>query len=224
MAQQVDIFIPVDPQTAVLQQHAARRKPQKAEEAEPQVRIVGNDVIAPGKKIPLAHLRPRYVVQRAQPAPPALVIVEPKKPVTVRPSASAAMQPVAPPLIKPVPKPAPVARPYASVPDAAPAKLVRKRNWRKLLLPACVISILLVAGAVPQAAAAGEAFVGAYAIFALWRRIDSRRTFMLALASLGCILLMLLVRPDPLLMKNFAIYTFLFMLVGTLSLAVESRY
>ena len=83
---------------------------------------------------------------------------------------------------------------------------------------------MLAAGLMLQTAAAGELLIAAYAVFALLRRVESRTTFTLALVSLGCIVAMLLVKPDPTLMKNFAIYAFLLMGVGTMSLVAETRY
>jgi len=84
--------------------------------------------------------------------------------------------------------------------------------------------MMLVAGILLQSLVAGELLIGIYAVVALIRQIESRTTFALALIALGCIVVLLLVRPDSALIKNFATYGFLFLLVGTLSLAHESRY
>jgi drug/metabolite transporter superfamily protein YnfA len=103
------------------------------------------------------------------------------------------------------------------------------RRTKKLRIPKPVVIILaapcmLAAGLMLQSVAAGEAAIGAYAVIALVKRIKSRMTFMLALVSLLCIVVLLLARPDPVLMQNFAIYAFLFIVVGTVSLTMETRY
>ena len=106
----------------------------------------------------------------------------------------------------------------------ATARGAKKRRLSKLVSVALAAPCMLAAGLMLQSVAAGEVAICAYAAIALLRRIESRMTFMLALVSLFCILVLLLVRPDPVLMKNFAIYAFLFIVVGTVSLTMETRY
>lgn len=82
---------------------------------------------------------------------------------------------------------------------------------------------MLAVGSLAQIAVAGEILIGVYAIWALVTRIPSRTTFLLALGTFAAILLLLMARPDQILMKNFATYAFLFLLVGVLSLVREAR-
>jgi hypothetical protein len=98
------------------------------------------------------------------------------------------------------------------------------RRGRRAAKLAVVGSAMLAIGMLLQAAVYGELLIAVYAIFALVRRVESRTTFMLALISLGCILVMLLLRPNLELMQNFAIYAFLLLLVGTVSLTTETRH
>jgi len=206
-----------------------------------QIRIVRNDVSASAKKPALDHLRPRYVVQRAAPPlkPQSQVLRQSQQntaplvqPVT---SPKPVTQPIVHPQVKGVPKVTLKAQPRAERLQSSPqirseaktaerASQPKRYRWRKAMLLLLAGPIMLAAGLMLQTAAAGELLVAAYAVFALLRRVESRTTFTLALVSLGCIVAMLLVKPDPTLMKNFAIYAFLLMGVGTMSLVAETRY
>lgn len=198
MPQHVDIFIPASPQIAT----PRLLKTAPSERSAP-VPTVNSDVVPPvPKKPPLDHLRPRY------PRPAALM-----NPVPVRR--------VAPPAPAPAPQPI---RTNAEPKAARPSPKVRHRRGRKFMMLAAMGCAMLAGGMALQAAVYGELLIAAYAVYALVRRVESRTTFSLALISLGCILVMLLVRPNADLMQNFAIYAFLLLLVGTVSLTVETRY
>ncbi len=203
MARQVDIFIPM---ASTPQLVKSRKSSESADITSAAfVPAARNDVIAPSRKSqPLDHLRPRYPRPAAQVA--ASLSAPRKRPVDVpiRPSQ---------PAIRPQPAPIAIEKP----------KKTRRHKYGtiKLLLAGAA---MLAIGTLLQAAAYGEMLIGAYAVFALIRRVESRTTFMLALTSMGCILVMLLLRPDFALMQNFAIYAFLLLLVGTVSLTTETRY
>lgn len=79
------------------------------------------------------------------------------------------------------------------------------------------------AGLLAQTLIFGEILVAAYAIFALIRRISSRTTFLLALLTIVCIIVLLLIRTNNALAANFAVYAFLLLLVGTVTLGREIR-
>lgn len=163
-----------------------------------------NDVIAPSRKRqPLDHLRPRY------PRPAAQVTAS-----------------LPAPRKRPVDAPIPLSQSVRPQPVQAAVEQPKKARRRKHGTIKLVLAggAMLVIGTLLQAAAYGEMLIGAYAVFALIRRVESRTTFMLALTSMGCILVMLLLRPDFALMQNFAIYAFLLLLVGTISLTTETRY
>ena len=69
----------------------------------------------------------------------------------------------------------------------------------------------------------GQLFIGVYAILALTLGIKSQTTFKLALASLACIVLITLIKPGTALAENFAVFAFLFLVIGTISMAIEVR-
>lgn len=81
----------------------------------------------------------------------------------------------------------------------------------------------MAVGLLVQSLVLGEIAIALYAIFALLRRVESRTTFMLALFSLLSIVLLLIVRPNGQLANNFAVYTFLLLVVGTVTLGRELR-
>lgn len=127
---------------------------------------------------------------------------------------------------KPVETKAPEVQPKPKT-DASRAHPKKQRQRRRWLLPLQLFGAgvgILLAGTLLQATALGELLIALYGVVAIITRIESRTSFTLALISLGCIVIMLLVRPNSALMQNFAIYGFLFLVVGTISLARESRY
>ncbi len=69
----------------------------------------------------------------------------------------------------------------------------------------------------------GQIVIAIYAIIAVWRRLPSRLTFLLALLMFGGIILTQLFTPDSGISENLAVYAFLLLCVGTLSLAREVR-
>jgi hypothetical protein len=87
-----------------------------------------------------------------------------------------------------------------------------------LLLGAIGIGVLI------QSLTLGELIVGAYAVYALVRRVESRITFSLALIALACILLLIVTKGSNNIMSEyFTIYTFFLLATGVISLGLEIR-
>lgn len=82
----------------------------------------------------------------------------------------------------------------------------------------------LTFGLLIQSQTAGEILIGIYAIVAIFvLKLESRFTFALALAALVGIMVISLLKPGQPLANNFAVYAFLLLAVGTVSLAIETR-
>jgi hypothetical protein len=70
----------------------------------------------------------------------------------------------------------------------------------------------------------GEFMIAAYAIFAIVKQLPSRTTFTLALIALICIVLLSILQgSNGTASENFAVYAFLLLVVGTISLGLETR-
>lgn len=80
-----------------------------------------------------------------------------------------------------------------------------------------------VAGLAMFSVMAGQIAIAIYAIMALWRRWPSQQSFALALVMFGGIILASLVSTFQAVANNLAVYAFLLLCVGTLSLAREVR-
>lgn len=98
---------------------------------------------------------------------------------------------------------------------AAPRRLVRHLQWPAIILGAVAV------GTLAQSLEIGEIAIGAYAVFALIRRVESRTTFVLALITLASIVILLAINNNSTLAANFAVYAFLFLVIGTVSLGIE---
>lgn len=158
--------------------------------------------------------------------------MQPKRRVSVdgfvRRSPVAAPQPARHPV-----KPAPPAVP-ATASTAAPSKprlrafaspaaeQRRPSLWQRLQLPSTIVGGLIV-GFFMQSLLFGLALIALYGLLALIFKVQSRVTFVLAFLSLIAVVLLLLVKRNPEQSGNFATYTFLLLVVGVVSLAVESR-
>ncbi|HSX06770.1 MAG TPA: hypothetical protein VLG92_03555 [Candidatus Saccharimonadia bacterium] len=143
-------------------------------------------------------------------SPPRMIedFVQPKK------SEPASLDRVAVPAARALQQPSP--------PKLRKAKATRSRLSGKLRTSLLVV-VVLVAGTMTQVESMGEMLIIAYAIYVFVRRVASRTTFMLVLVSLATIVLLRLVGKDPQLAANFAVYSFLLVLVGVISLAYEVR-
>ncbi len=121
----------------------------------------------------------------------------------------------------PAPSQAPVVRKYTF---QQPAPTIKKqRRWGQRMQLAMLVVGGLAGGLVVQNMAIGGGLAAVYGIVALIKRIPSRTTFMLATLSLGAVCLLLLFKPDGQLISNFSSYTFIFLIIGVVTLARESR-
>jgi uncharacterized membrane protein YcjF (UPF0283 family) len=103
---------------------------------------------------------------------------------------------------------------------AKPAKKPRKKA-AKLQTPLLVLAIVVGGFLIQQSVAVGELCIVVYAAITLKQRIASRLTFILALVAFVGVLVMLLFQANEALAKNFALYSFLLLAVGVLSLVRE---
>jgi hypothetical protein len=106
----------------------------------------------------------------------------------------------------------------------APPPRQRSRSKSVLLIAVQAIGFiaLLVLGFLVRFAVIGQALIAIYAFAALVFRISSRTTFALAMIALFVVLVSN-IRSDPILAESFAVYAFLLLIVGTVSLGLEVR-
>jgi hypothetical protein len=97
-----------------------------------------------------------------------------------------------------------------------------KKKLLTLLLEVVAVGVTLIVGPLIQMVVVGEILLLIYLICALVFRIDSRTTFLLALLSLGVVLVGT-ARANQTLASVFAVYAFLFLVIGTISLGREVR-
>jgi len=69
----------------------------------------------------------------------------------------------------------------------------------------------------------GQIVLGIYAVIAIWKKLASRLSFMLALMTFGGIIVTQTLSPDSGIADNLAVYAFLLLCIGTVSLAREVR-
>jgi hypothetical protein len=118
-------------------------------------------------------------------------------------------------------------RPPSQISEPQPApqlasELPVKRPWYQVLLP----GLLIVAAAVGLAwfsAIAGQIAIAVYAVLVFWRRWPSRQSFGLALVMFAGVAITTFVRTLSSLTANVAVFAFLLLCIGTLSLALELR-
>jgi len=116
-------------------------------------------------------------------------------------------------------------RPYQHVP-AHNKTSIRKRNiFSKLFklaqFPLLILGAVIV-GLSMQSLVLGEIAICIYTIIALVLRLPSRLTFQLAFISLLGILVLNIIGKDSTLITNFAVYSFLLLGVGAISLFRET--
>ncbi|HSW80635.1 MAG TPA: hypothetical protein VLG47_07700 [Candidatus Saccharimonadales bacterium] len=124
----------------------------------------------------------------------------------------------------PQPQPQAIDRPQSTV--QAQPKIAAKSRTKRMLAALQVPGIILasvVIGYFMQSLVYGEIAIAVYAIVALLFKVASRTTFMLALMSLFVIIITVIANPGSTLSTNFAVYTFLLLVVGTVSLGREVR-
>jgi hypothetical protein len=230
--QQVDPFIPVSRKHNVPQGQYGNQWLHKNATA-----------VTPAHSQPVAHTPQPPQPKVAPRRPPAVqpTITVPARPRRiddfVRPKALQAPAPTQStprPIVPSAPKPAP---PRAAVSgkrlprrlqvrplfrDLHRTLLARHRLLQKFQLPLFIVGAVLV-GLLVQSLVFGEIVIGFYAAWALVRRIASRTTFMLALIALVGIVVVLLLQGESSLSNNFAVYAFLLLTIGTVSLGLEVR-
>lgn len=81
----------------------------------------------------------------------------------------------------------------------------------------------MLAGVFAQNAMLGQLAVVAYGAAALIFGVASRTSFILALLAMCATILLLVFKGDVALSQNFAVYTFLFMVVGVITLNRELK-
>lgn len=131
--------------------------------------------------------------------------------------ASTRPHPTAPPK-RPQPE-----RPFANPPQRHvwSSRHPRLHRLSRLLLLPAIIAGGAVAGIVIQSAVVGQAVLALYAIVALIFRIESKLTFTIAFLMLCVMVGMLLFYTNSTLATNFAIYTFILLIIGVVSLLRE---
>jgi len=87
---------------------------------------------------------------------------------------------------------------------------------------ALIIGTILGCGLLPSLVA-GEIAIGLYALFAIVRGISSRTTFLIALAAMLAIAVVFSLQANSSFGEHFAVYAFLLLTIGTLSLGLEVR-
>lgn len=85
------------------------------------------------------------------------------------------------------------------------------------------ITIAVCVGLSLQYLDVGEFMIAVYGIFAMIKHVSSRNTFILALISLICIVLLSVLKDNGTISENFAVYAFLLLIIGTISLGLEAR-
>ncbi|HUS26346.1 MAG TPA: hypothetical protein VMY99_03295 [Nevskiaceae bacterium] len=99
----------------------------------------------------------------------------------------------------------------------------RKRRLPDWLQYQLIIFGAMIAGYGMQSYAFGEVAVVCYGIAAFIWRVPSRTTFTLALLSMVATILLLVGRGNVALAQNFATFTFLFLVVGVITLSRELK-
>lgn len=124
-------------------------------------------------------------------------------------------QPARQPVLQPVDQPQPA---VATVKEAKKSK-PKKEGVSTLWL----VTAAAFAGIAMFSVVAGQIAIAIYGVMALWRRWPSQQNFALALTMFGGIVLASLVPAFKNVADNLAVYAFLLLCIGTVSLAREVR-
>lgn len=106
--------------------------------------------------------------------------------------------------------------------DAPEELQPRKHWWQRLAFPA-VILLCLCASFLVQSLPLGMAAIAVYAAVAWIKKLPSRYSFIMAFLSLATVIVLLVVRQNVDLASNFSTYTFLLLVVGIISVMLESK-
>lgn len=104
-----------------------------------------------------------------------------------------------------------------------PRPIKRERRFLKKLELPLLLAGGMIGGFLADNIVVGLALLTIYGIVAFVTRIPSRTTFALALLLLIAISVLLLVKPNPQLIQNFASYTFVLLLIGVITLGRETK-
>jgi len=118
-----------------------------------------------------------------------------------------------------VPMPSVVAQPKRAY--QVPPKRVSRIT--RILQGVAITLLAIVLGFAASAQSTGEAAIIIYAVVAVILHSPSTASFTLALLGFVMIIVLDVLRPASGLAANFAIYAFLLMVVGTISLSLETR-
>jgi hypothetical protein len=100
----------------------------------------------------------------------------------------------------------------------------KKRRQLPLWLQMLLISLgAMTVGSLIGSSAFGQVAVLVYGLLAFTCRIASRTTFLVAMLSLAATTWLLVMQGNVAMAQNFATYTFLFLVVGVLTLSRELR-
>jgi energy-coupling factor transporter transmembrane protein EcfT len=138
----------------------------------------------------------------------------------------------------PIPRKQPAATPQPQTPPQAAAQPLqqpqrltftapqqlqpRRRWWQRLAFPA-VILLCLCASFLVQSLPLGMGAIAVYAVVAWIKKLPSRYSFVMAFLSLTTVIVLLVVRQNVDLASNFSTYTFLLLVVGIISVMLESK-
>jgi hypothetical protein len=241
--QLVDPFVP-SRQPKRTPAASAKPKPRPAPSASQLKHRFGNEFVAPHAANPVQPIKP--ALDHLRPFKPSIGLSPDRskeKGVGSREVAAGSNpRPFFPPQTNAIPartmemKPKTIKAPAApltpySIPHTPAAKgrmdftppAKRQRRGMGILKIVAAIVGGLTFGVLVQSQTAGEVLIGVYAAVALIWRIESRVTFMMALGALVAIMAISLLRSGQPLANNFAVYAFLLLAVGTVSLAIETR-
>lgn len=166
-------------------------------------------------------------MQRVDPFIPVTPRGRPPVPASPQPyisprQASPRQQPVHRPQTAPTTPPASSAKHQHMRTAAKPKEPRSKKSLLATLWQALFLLGALSLGLVVRSVVVGQIAVLVYAVLVFVYKIESRTTFILGLAALGVVLVSSL-RGDSVLATAFAIYAFLLLAIGTISLAREVR-
>jgi len=221
MQQRVDPFIPIKgPGPTPQGQYGAQwlRKPRQAAPETPTASVPTQRVPLTQKPLPVGSLRSLDgIVLSSQPRIAQVRANTPRQRRTFTGDQPSTTK---------LPQPRRTPRQLETIAELGAHIKSSKSKWA--MLPPKTQLIALILGAIGaglsiQFLPLGEIIIGIYAVYAVAKNIPSRTSFLLALVALIGIVAILIVRGTDNLSENFAIYAFLLLAIGTVSLGLEIR-
>jgi|GEM_PF-3483927 len=109
-------------------------------------------------------------------------------------------------------------------PEATSADSQKKPKAKKEgISTVWLVAAASIAGLAVFSVVAGQIAIALYAIVALWRRIPSHQSFILALVMFAAIIVVSLIPSSHDVAGNLAVYAFMLLCVGAISLGLEAR-